>query len=429
MTAPWTALSNGLMVAGTTLLASRAGLFLRVLGATLGFVVIGDVGRRFLAPPARAWLLVVASLALVALLSTPLFAAIVAGYFAGFYWLVERMPRGAPRRIALVAAVALQVVLPIWWLPSLPGATVLVRELVAFTTNMTRRRCGGYAWDRSHDDAPAPPLRDYALYMTFFPAFVGGPLLSFREFQAGRLAWYWTPATAPRLLDPLAHEAWSCARIAFGVAAAIAAIEFVPVLGPDAYATATRGPLEAWRHAIAVYLAVYLGFSAWSEAAIGCGRLTGVVLPENFDHAHLSYGVADFWRRWNLRLGWWAREYIYLPLGGSRRRLWRNTTAVFLAIAVYHHLGGLKLVGPLPILWFGFYLGWIGWAALNTVGTLATRRLRHPTTIGPRELAGIVATFLFNCVALQTAFFPAAGIAWPRLLDVYRALAFLPVRP
>ncbi len=89
----------------------------------------------------------------------------------------------------------------------------------------------------------------------------------------------------------------------------------------------------------------------------------------------------------------------------------------------------MKLVGPLPILWFGFYLGWLGWAALNTVGTLATRHVRHPATIGPREFAGIVATFLFNCVALQTAFFPAAGIAWPQLLDVYRALCFWPVRP
>lgn len=429
MTASLSTVSDGLVGAGAALLASRAGLFLRVLGATLGFVVIAAHGRRFLRTEARIWLLVATSLGLVAVLATPVFAAIVAGYFAGFYWLVERLSRGTLRTLALIAAVALQMVLPIWFLPALPGATNLVRELVAFTTNMTQLRCWAYAWDRSHEDAPAPAFRDYALYMTFFPSFVGGPLLSFREFQAGRLAWFWSPTTPPRLLDPIVHETWSFARIAFGIAAGIAAIQFVPVLGPDAYKTATSGPLQAWGHAIAVYLAVYLGFSAWSESAIGCGRLVGIVLPENFDHAHLSYGVADFWRRWNLRLGWWAREYIYLPLGGSRRRLWRNTTAVFLAIAVYHHLGGLKLVGPLPILWFGFYLGWLGWAALNTVGTLATRRVRHPTTIGPREFAGIVATFLFNCVALQTAFFPAAGIAWPRLLDVYRALCFWPVRP
>ncbi len=425
----WTAFGDGLMVVGTTLLAGRAGLFLRVLGATIAFVVVATLVRRLVAPERRAWPLVATSLAFVAWLGTPVFAAAVAAYFLGFYALVERLPRGPVRRVALVLAVAFQMTLPIWLLPALPNATLLVRELVAFTTNMTQLRCWAYAWDRSHEDTPAPRLADYALYMTFLPAFVGGPLLSFREFQAGRLAWFWSPAAAPRLRDPLVHEAWSFARIVFALVAAVAAMQFVHVLGPDAYLKATTGPLAAWGHAIGVYLAVYLGFSAWSEAAIGCGRLAGVVLPENFDHAHLSYRVADFWRRWNLRLGWWMRQYVYLPLGGSRRMLWRNTAAVFLATAVYHHLGGLKLVGPLPILWFGFYLGWLGWAALNTVGTLATRHLHHPTTIGPRELAGIVATFLFNSVALQTAFFPAAGIAWPRLFDVYRALAFLPVRP
>ena len=174
-----------------------------------------------------------------------------------------------------------------------------------------------------------------------------------------------------------------------------------------------------------MYLAVYLGFSAWSESAIGCGRLAGVVLPENFDHAHRAYGIADFWRRWNIRLGWWMREYIYLPLGGSRRQLWRNTTAVFIATAVYHHIGGLKLLGPTPILWLNFYLGWLGWAALNTAGTLATRRLHRPAALGARDLAIIVASFLFSCVALQTAFFPA-GLGAGRLLAVYRALVAIP---
>src|SRR5262249_24442389 len=136
--------------------------------------------------------------------------------------------------------------------------------------------------------------------------------------------------------------------------------------------------------------------------------------------------IADFWRRWNIRLGWWMRQYIYLPLGGSRRRLWRNTAAVFLATAVYHHIGGLKLIGSAPILLFEFYLGWLRWAPLNTVGTLAPRRLHRPTTVGPRELAVIVGSLLFSCVALQTAFFPI-GITWPKLVAIYRALAFVPV--
>lgn len=424
----WTTLSQGLMVTGTTLLASRAGLFLRVLGASLAFVAVAAAARRLATSEARAWTLVATSAALLAWLATPLLVAVLVLYLVAFYALVEWCPRGIVRTGAIVGVVAVQVVAPIWWLPAVPGMTTLVRELVAFATNMTQLRCWAYAWDRSHQDAPPPGLRDYALYMLFLPSFVGGPLLSFDEFRRGRLDWYWAASMPQRPGDGLRLERHAFVRVAVGVIAAVGAIQFVPVLAPRAYTIATTGPLPAWGHAVAVYLAVYLGFSAWSEVAIGCGRLCGVVLPENFDHAHLSYGVADFWRRWNIRLGWWMREYIYLPLGGSRRQLVRNTTAVFLATAVYHHIGGLKLIGPALIWSFDFYLGWLGWAALNTVGTLATRRWRRPATVGVRDLAVVAGTLLFSCVALQTAFFPA-GLAWPKLVEVYRALCFAPVRP
>jgi len=414
-----------MMVAGSSLFASRAGLFLRVLFATLVFIAVATAARRLLAPHGRAWTQVATALVLVAVLATPLFALVVAVYFVAFYALVERLPRGLLRNGAILAAIAVQIVVPIWWLPPPPATPILVRELIAFTTNMTQCRCWSYAWDRSHEDAPAPSLRDYLHYMTFLPSFVGGPLLAYREFQAGRLASYWEDR--PVQLGDIESFRRTWVRLGLGLAAAVATLPFVPVLTPNAYTAAMAGPLHAWGHAIAVYLAVYLGFSAWSETAIGSGRLAGIVLPENFDRAHFSYGVADFWRRWNIRLGWWMREYVYLPLGGGRRKVARNLAAVFLATAVYHHIGGFKLIGPGMMLWPSFYVGWLGWAALNMVGTLATRHWRAPATFGPRDVAIVVGTVLFSCVALQTAFFPA-GLPAARLLDVYKALV-MPVRP
>jgi hypothetical protein len=99
----------------------RAGLFLRVLLASLVFVAVAAAARRLLRPAARAWMQVVAALALVAVLATPLFALVAGAYFVAFYGLVERLPRGPLRTGASVAAIGVQIVTPLWWLP--PPAT------------------------------------------------------------------------------------------------------------------------------------------------------------------------------------------------------------------------------------------------------------------------------------------------------------------
>ncbi|MGH7894355.1 MAG: MBOAT family O-acyltransferase [Candidatus Binatia bacterium] len=416
------AFTDGWAVAGAALFSGRAGLFLRVVAGCVLYVVVAAMLRRTLAPAARTWGQVAVSLALLTVLTTPLLTTVLVAYGLAFYALVEHAPPGAARRVAIVAAVAVQVIAPIFWLPMLPGYAGITRELVAFATNATQLRCWAYAWDRAAArDAPRPALRDYALYMVFFPAFISGPLVSYGEFQVGRGDTYWSEASSRRAIDTLRLEWRALMRVPIGLVAALAALSFVPTVSPQGYTAATRGTLAAWEHAVAVYFAVYFGFTAWSETAIGCARAAGVVLPENFDHAHRSYGIADFWRRWNIRLGWWMRTYIYLPLGGSRRRLWRNTAAVFLATAVYHHIGGFKLLGPALMTSPTFYLGWLGWAAINTVGTLATRRWQRPDTLGPRAIAVMVATFLVSSVALQTAFLPP-GMSWRTLATIYRHL-------
>jgi D-alanyl-lipoteichoic acid acyltransferase DltB (MBOAT superfamily) len=417
---------DGWAAAAVTLFSGRAGLFLRVVVGCLVYVAVAAGLRRTSGVATRAWGQIATSLVLLALLTTPLLTSIVVVYGLALYALVEHAPRGPVRRLAIGGAVALQVIAPIFWLAALPGYTGTVRELFAFATNATQLRSWAYAYDRGvAHDAPRPSLRDYALYMCFFPAFVGGPLVSFAEFQNGRSAWYWSEEPTRRLGDTLRMEWRALLRVPVGFAAALAALQLISVSAPSGYrAAASGGMLMAWGHALAVYLSVYLGFTAWSEAAIGCGRAAGVVLPENFDHAHLSYGIADFWRRWNIRLGWWMRTYVYLPLGGSRRMLWRNVAAVFLATAVYHHIGGLKLLGPALITMPSFYLGWLGWAAINTVGTLVTRHWHRPERTGWRDVAIIVATFLVSSVALQTAFLPA-GMGLATLVAIYRRLVGL----
>jgi hypothetical protein len=203
-------------------------------------------------------------------------------------------------------------------------------------------------------------------------------------------------------------------RIARGlVLYALALLLASPFLTVERYQAALAGgPGAAWTHAIGVYFAVYLGFSAWTEVCIGLGMLSGVVLPENFNHAHFSYGVAEFWRRWNMSLGHWMHRYVYLPLGGGRPHGWRegtawlNIVAVFVAVALYHHIGGLKLLGPRIGAIPAFWIPWLAWAAINAAGTIATRRLRPPARWKAADVVIVAATFLLGAFTLQTAFFP-----------------------
>lgn len=411
---------------GTHLWAGRTGLFFRFVIAATVFTLVSAALRR-LSPAARTRGQVLASIALIAVLATPAIAALVVAHSLALYGLVEHARLGRATLPAAAILLALQVIGPTIWLTAFPGYEGRVREFVAFASNMTMLRAWSYAYDRRAGRlADRPPLMDYAHYTFFFPGFVNGPLLSLDEFRRGRLAAYWADDGGRGGLD------WTALRrVATGFVALACLLPLGAALGAEEYtAVAGAGALAAWRHAIVIYLGVYLGFSAWSEVTIGYARLCGVTLPENFDAPHRSYGIADFWRRWNIRLGWWMRFYVYLPLGGGHPRnprwlVWRNVAAVFAATAVYHQIGGAKLLGPGVLALPAFYAGWTLWALYNTVGTIATRTVQTPTAWRLRDLVIVVLTLLFHCVALLTAFFPAT-LPLAQLGAIYRHLAFLP---
>ena len=88
----------------------------------------------------------------------------------------------------------------------------------------------------------------------------------------------------------------------------------------------------AWLAAGMYMLQIYYDFSGYSDMAIGLGKLFGFDFPENFNYPYLSKSVQEFWRRWHISLGTWFREYLYFPLGGSRKgavRTYVNLMIVF----------------------------------------------------------------------------------------------------
>ncbi|WP_409295808.1 MBOAT family O-acyltransferase [Peribacillus sp. SCS-26] len=95
----------------------------------------------------------------------------------------------------------------------------------------------------------------------------------------------------------------------------------------------------AWIGIIAYSLQIYFDFSGYSDMAIGLGKMFGFDFLENFNYPYISRSVAEFWRRWHISLGTWFRDYLYIPLGGSRVSEWkvyRNLAAVWFATGIWH---------------------------------------------------------------------------------------------
>jgi len=416
-----------------SLLAQKGmlGMLVRYAGTGVVFVALALLLRP--APAAvRTWGLVGLSLAALAALSLPSIALLFALYLVAFYAVAEHLPQGRARTALLIALVASHAIGPIYWLPLLDGYEGHARNYVAFASNLTTLRFWGYAWDRSRRREPERPLfRDFALFMSFFPAFLNGPIATHLEFGERKLAWYWGDGARPGVLAALASERRAFARIALGLALG-AAVYMGLTASRDALGAAARTqPAMVWPNAIYTYLWWYLAFTAWTEAAIGFGRLSGIELPENFDAPHKAYGPGDFWRRWNITFMVWLRRFIYLPLGGAlirgrdgKRHLeWRNTFAVFGAVAVYHWVGGLKLLGPAWYPWTAM-VPWAIWAVMTATAVIATRAMKRPAKLGVRGVAIVVATLLFTSVGHMTVMYPPQlplrglaamfrGLVWP----------------
>jgi alginate O-acetyltransferase complex protein AlgI len=174
-------------------------------------------------------------------------------------------------------------------------------------------------------------LADYAAFILFFPTMVAGPIKRFQDF-------------APKLRAARPDAA----LIAQGVTRILAGLVKKHALADTfaLFAANLQGPALYTAHAyqiagwiLAYGMQIYLDFSAYSDIAIGSGYLFGVVIPENFNWPYVSRNVSEFWHRWHISLSSWIRDYVYIPLGGSRhgqRRTTLNLLIAFVVSGVWH---------------------------------------------------------------------------------------------
>jgi D-alanyl-lipoteichoic acid acyltransferase DltB (MBOAT superfamily) len=235
------------------------------------------------------------------------------------------------------------------------------------------------------------------MYMSFFPHLVAGPIVRASEF-------------APQLevrADPRGIPSGEAFRlIAFGlfkkvVVSSYLATEIVdPVFG----APSAHGSMDLLVGVYAYAIQIYADFSGYTDIAIGCALLLGIRFPQNFDAPYRSLSIQEFWRRWHMTLSRWLRDYLYIPLGGSRhgeRQTYRN---LFLTMVI----GGL---------WHGAAWTFLVWGALHGAYLTGERWVKgrwaaqHTDPVLPTEITAVLQWLLtFNLVCLAWIFFRAPSI-------------------
>lgn len=192
-------------------------------------------------------------------------------------------------------------------------------------------------------------LLDFATFTMFFPTLVAGPIKRYQTFA---------PQIRSITLPDEATLTLNLYRIVMGLAKKFIIADSMnaftqPLLTP---AGAPYGRLD-YIVAVAAYAAkIYFDFTGYSDIAIGVGGLMGIRLPENFDRPYWSENISVFWRRWHMSLSTWIRDYIFIPLGGSRRHPIVTSVNLFLAMAIAGLWHGAAWTFVLWGLWHGLGL-------------------------------------------------------------------------
>ncbi|MBR2439829.1 MAG: MBOAT family protein [Lentisphaeria bacterium] len=188
-------------------------------------------------------------------------------------------------------------------------------------------------------------LIDMGLYITFFPQLIAGPIVKYHDIE---------PQLKTRELT-LQDTAYGFRRFIYGLAKKVLIANNLAMISDDIFAipgNALDTP-AAWIGILAFNLQVYFDFSGYSDMAIGLGRMFGFRFMENFNYPYISTSIREFWQRWNISVFTWFREYLYFPLGGSKKGEFRTCLNIFIVFAAT----GIWHGAALNYMFWGIYFG------------------------------------------------------------------------
>lgn len=225
---------------------------------------------------------------------------------------------------------------------------------------------------------------DFAAYVAMFPQLIAGPIVRYRDI-------------APQLKErthSLEAAASGASRFAVGLGKKVLLANILAQLVSAYKASAEQTALYAWLYAGAFTLQIYFDFSGYSDMAIGLGRIFGFTFPENFRYPYISKSITEFWRRWHMSLGTWFRDYLYIPLGGSRCSRAR-------------HIFNILIVWMATGFWHGAAWNFIFWGLFYAVLLIAEKFFLLPALQKGRVLPHV---YVLLAVTLGFVLFDAASL-------------------
>ncbi len=279
----------------------------------------------------------------------------------------------------------LDIILPL-------GISFYTFETISYIVNVYRGR----------SRAVRDPL-DYAIFIMFFPHLVAGPIVRPRDFLP--------QLRRPKRLDwERMHLGVRMILLGFFKKSIVADYLGEWVVDPIFANPAAYGSWSIWLGVLGYAVQIYGDFSGYSDMGIGLAHMLGFKLPQNFNYPYLAVNVADFWRRWHISLSSWLRDYLFIPLGGSKYGTWRT----------YRNLMIVMLLGGL---WHGANWTFVVWGLYHGLLLAVHRAVPWPGWLGRAALRPlcVIATFVavcvgwvfFRAVSLEQAGLILARMAWP----------------
>ena len=271
---------------------------------------------------------------------------------------------------------------------SMPAMNIILPVGISFYTFQTL----SYTIDIYRNETkPWHSFLDYALYVTFFPQLVAGPIVRAVDFL-------------PQCIEPKRASyqqiGWGLVLLVVGLfnKTFVADTMLAPIVQKVYSPEATWGLLVSWAGTMAFAVQIFCDFAGYSTCAIGVALMLGFDLPDNFRFPYAAMGFSDFWRRWHISLSTWLRDYLYISLGGNRKGSF-NT---------YRNLALTMLLGGL---WHGASWNFVVWGALHGVYLVIERLFKKfiPTHCfwHNRLVKAALVLLTFACVCFAWVYFRA----------------------